>query len=204
MSLRFKSQFRVGRRFMIVPSVGPIGGLAFYRYALEGNLVGGGLNSVAISPDTAMQVKETIRSYHVGIEGALNFVWAASPRFMIQGGVAVAGFHRTSHLNARSQFIFSGGQPFARQIAPTDRTEVASTNDTGSTFGFRMGVNAGVTYSWGWARISLTGFGYFDSAVPGVNNPQSDTLAGTYSPASIKHDGEWAYGGAIQVSFPLH
>lgn len=210
-SLRFKTQFQVGRRLMIVPSVGPIGGLAFYRYRLRGNIAGGGLNFVSIDPDSAMDIKETIRSYHFGGEAAMNVVFAARPNLLIQGGVAIAGFHRTSSLNARSQFALSGFRTSpgfsdiqAVRAVRGGTTEIASTNDTGSTFGYRLGVNASITYSWGWARLTLSGFGSYDSAIPGVNNPSSSSISGPYSSATIKHDGEWAYGGSIALSFPLH
>ncbi len=189
-ALRFKTEYKLNPRFQVVPSIAAIGGMAFYRYKWESNFVGFDFENVTA------RVKETIRSWHVGVEAALQLNWTPGPRWSVSGGVSIAGMHRRSDMRGLSQFSRDfgfGGDSFINN---------ASDND--NTFAWRLGLNLGVTYDWGWARLTLSGFGYYDSAVPGIDNPTSSTAFGDLSPARLTHNGEWAYGGRIAIVFPLY
>lgn len=184
-AIRFKTSFKVNPRFQIIPSVAAIGGMAFYRYELETNVLRQNLDGVAVG------VKETIRSWHVGGEFALQLKWTINNRWSINGGASAAAMYRRSDLNALSQF----GGDFG--------TEAFTAKDNDSKFAWRLGLNVGVTYDWGWARLTLSGFGYWDSAVPGVENPKVDIATENLSRTRITHSGEWAYGGRIALVFPI-
>lgn len=190
-ALRFKTSFKASTRFQIIPSVAAIGGMAHYRYQWQRNVFSSSItNSVS-------QVKETVRSWNVGAEAALHLKWNAGQRWSVHGGASIAAMYRRSDLSALSQtnLNFPTGSSFLSHTA----------SDNANTFAWRLGLNLGVTYDWGWARLSLTGFGYFDSAVPGVVNPGTNPVSTSrsLSPARLTHSGEWAYGGRIALVFPI-
>lgn len=190
-ALRFKTAFRTSKRFQIIPSVAAIGGMASYRYEWQrSHFVSSSLNNEAT-------VKETINSWHVGAEAALHLKWQAGPRWSIHGGASIAAMYRRSDLSALSQLNlnFPNGSDYLSNNA----------SDNANTFAWRLGLNLGVTYDWGWAKLTISGFGYFDSAVPGVVNPENGAnfSPNDYSSARLTHSGEWAYGGRIALVFPL-
>lgn len=189
-ALRFKTAFKASPRFQIIPSVAAIGGLAFYRYKWESNFPGFELEG------SVARVKETIRSWHFGGEAALQLKWKPGPRWSIHGGASFAVMHRRSDMDGLSQFYENFGGGFSNAL-------IANVSDSDNTVAWRLGLNLGVTYDWGWARLSVSGFGYYDSAVPQIRNPQ--LIEGTQSStaARLTHSGEWAYGGRIALTFPI-
>lgn len=190
-AFRFKTAFKTSKRFQIIPSIAAIGGMASYRYEWQrSQFESSTLNNEAT-------VKETIRSWHVGAEAALHLKWQAGPRWSLHGGASIAAMYRRSDLSALSQLNlnFPKGSEYLSNTA----------SDNANTFAWRLGLNLGVTYDWGWARLTIAGFGYFDSAVPGVVNPENGASLSPndYTPARLTHSGEWAYGGRIALVFPL-
>ena len=193
-AIRLKTEF--GKpRFKIIPSVGAIGGMAIYRYQW-GSFWSGDFPTPfgAIPYDTNAVVKETIRSWHVGGEFALQVKWTINPKWSLSGGAAFALMSRHSHLRGHSEFnnltTPVGTLPNYRAEASDNKTELA----------WRLGI----TYDWGWARVTVSGFGYYDSAVPQVDNPRIDFDTGAISSARLTSSGEWAYGGRVAIVFPLY
>ncbi len=189
-ALRFKTAFKISPRFQIAPSIAAIGGMAFYRYKW----------GIGFSPDVgqtySMDVKETVRSWQVGAEAAVQFLWQPALRWRFHGGAAIAAMYRNSSMRGRSQTT--------QMTASFNETVVHEASDNAGAFVWRLGLTAGVTYDWGWARLSISGFGYYDSKVPGIDNPSySPTNFTQASRARLIHSGEWAYGGRIALIFPI-
>lgn len=190
-ALRFKTGFKLSPKFTLSPSIAAIGGMALYRYRWRTNVPG-----LEVGNDQ-LDVKETIRSFNAGGELAMQFKWAPSARFSLYGSVAAAAMYRHSHLNARSQFVIDPGG--------FNQVQIATQSDNRGEFAWRLGVDVGFTYDWGWARVTISGFGYWDSAVPQIENPKLlNNTTFDASPARLTSSGEWAYGGRIAIVFPLY
>lgn len=70
--------------------------------------------------------------------------------------------------------------------------------------GYRVVMNAGVTYDSGWFKLTIVGQGLWDSDVPGVRNPtRSFATSGATAPAQIVYASSWRYGGYIATTIPL-
>lgn len=119
-------------------------------------------------------------------------------------GTAGIVWQRT-RLNGQDCFNNIVTLPAGTPCGPSNPGFLGSTvSDNRSATGFRGSAQLGLSADLRIAVLSIGGFFRYDSHVPGVENPNSQTAANNTSPARVRFDDGIAYGGYVTVRVPLH
>ncbi len=196
--LRLRTDFELGKRFTVTPSIGIVGGAdsARYRYSFREEIGSGGPPAPLVHSG---EVKETITSYYFGGEAGLNMSFQATRKLAFHGGATISIFRRNATLTGEDCASWSSLFP----SCPATRA-TSTVRSTGSKTGYAVGLALGATYDLGWMKVSMNGFGRYDNAVPGIENPEFGGESNDpVTPARVKFFGDWSYGGMLMLSFPL-
>lgn len=192
--LRVKTDFRLAPRWTVTPSLGFVGSISETRYRSNTGMFFGVANQLA--PNS---IKETLSTVRLGGELGADLGVQATRKLLVNAGFAVSLFSMRTHLdgsdcqaNNQAAALPCSGDVFATTV-----------NSNDSRLGARVRLSLAGTYDAGWAKVSVMGFGSWDSAMPGVRNPTNATGVATAGPARIVYHSRWAYGGALMVTIPF-
>lgn len=188
-ALRLKSDFAMSQQITATPSIGLVVSKSRLKYR----------------SDTAFQffpgfgvpsfVDETLDTSRIGGEIGLNFGYRATQQLTFNAGASVALL--SVFTSFKGNDCFSANQPIPSPCSGVNR--ISAVQQTDERFAHRDRYNLSGTYDTGWAKITLAGFGSWDSAMPGVTNP---TVANV--PAMISYESRWSYGGSAALTVPFN
>lgn len=189
--VRLRSDFHVGPRLTVSPSLGIVVGHRRQRYELDIStpFAGGTM-------ENPIDVRETVTNSEVGGELGLELGTALTNWFSLQIGIWGAALRSKSRLRAQDclgNAVAIGGKcdgGFYQTWVDARDTE---TNIRGHS-------SLGATLALGFGDLSVTGFGGWESHMPGIRNPSSANR----EPASIRHRSNIHYGWLVSFQFPLN
>lgn len=188
-ALRLKSDFAIAPQLTATPSIGIVASQSNLHYRSNTDLQ---FSPAQNAPNFA---DETINTFRVGGEFGLNFGYRATQQLTLNAGATVALLSMTSTLSGND--CQSNNQNIGLPCSGSLYRSTVRQDDT--RFSNRDRLNLSGTYDTGWAKLTLAGFGSWDSAMPGVTNP---TTAGV--PAFISYESRWSYGGSAALTVPFN
>ena len=194
-AIRLKTDLRLTRTLTATPAFGFVGGQSVFDFDYNA------VNSAVIGPTVTVTrtTEETLKTRRLGGEAAIDLAWRAARRLTVHGGASAAFFRMGTRLTANDCIgISNAGAPCSGTAG------TATWSDFDHRTGYRLGMNAGITYDGGWFKLTVVGRGTWDSAVPGIRNPTAANAIVRSAPAAIVYDSAWRYGGGLSVTIPLN
>lgn len=201
-TVRYRTDLQLTRRLFLTPSFGVLGGAQVRKHELRYNYAGLGYPSAY-----AGEVTATLSSFSVGPEFGSVVTWQATRRIALHGGATFAILHRQASLRGQDCGTTLGAAcPFP--LLPPELVS-SSVDTSASRIAYRVGIEVGATVkARPWLHVTITGFGSYDTAVPGIGrNPAATDGIGAFdagaAPAKVVFSGEWSYGGALLLTIPF-
>lgn len=195
------SDFAVGRGFVLTPSLGVLIGRSTTDYSYSSVSTVDGFN-----PAQGTSVAERITAGRFGGDVGLGATWSFVPRWSLYLDGRAAFLNVSADLSGNDCSQIFGLVTSGVCGANPGPTRLTTVSDTHARFGFRSTTTGGVTWDvLRWASVTLGGFLTYDTAIPGVINPNAVT-AGTapaQPPARLTFDDRVGYGGFLTVRFRL-
>ncbi len=197
-TFRYKTDFHVSRTLVLTPSVGVLGGAQVFKHDLRitYDMIGG--------PERfAAEVQASLSSFSVGPELGGALTWQATPRLSLHGGATIAFLYRHASLKSSDCGTVAGSS--CPLVAIPEFS--SSVDSSRSRMAFRVGMEVGATFkARPWLHVTVTGFGSYDTAVPGIARNDTYLTSGgiaTSGPSKVVFSGEWSYGGALLFTIPF-
>ncbi len=150
------------------------------------------------------QIDHRLRTSEIGVDfgGVLN--WQFAPGFTLNAGGTLGVLWMRTRLSGQDCFNNNTAVPIFTPCGPSNVAFFTSTvSDSRSTVGFRGTAQLGVSADLRVAVATLGGFFRYDSRIPGVDNPNSQTPAANTGTARVRFDDGFAYGGYLVFRVPI-
>ena len=149
-------------------------------------------------------ISERLRTREIGLDLGAALNWQFAPGFAVNAAGTAGIVWQRTRLNGQDCFnnatVLAAGTP----CGPSNAAFSSSTiSDSRSATGFRGTAQLGLSADLRIAVLSIGGFFRYDSRIPGVENPNSQTAANNTSPARVRFDDGIAYGGFLTLRVPL-
>lgn len=195
-AVRLKTDIRLTRALSATPSLGFVAGQSVFDFEYRTT------HTSAAGPGSAIRsLDEKLKTRRLGGEAAIDLAWRAARRITVHGGTSAAVFHMGTRLTAND----CAGFDLVPGVPPCDGSlGTATRSDFDHRIGFRLGMNAGLTYDAGWFKLTVVGRAAWDSDAPGIRNPTTASANTNSGPAKIIYDSAWRFGGGLAVTIPLN
>ena len=195
-AIRLKTDVRLTRTLSATPALGFVGGQSVFDFDYRTTFT-----SPLSATDGVRELAETLKTRRLGGEAAIDLAWRAARRITVHGGASAAVFRMGTRLTGNDCFGFGAGAaglPCSGNFGTTTRS------DFDHRTGYRIGMNAGLTYDGGWFKLTVVGRAAWDSDQPGIRNPTAPNTSSGSAPAEIVYDSAWRFGGGLSVTIPLN
>lgn len=199
--LKFAADHALSPNLSLTPSIAVHGGHMTDSYLYRFVFL---RPSTGFATGAPAQINERLSTREIGLNlgGALN--WQFAPGFTLNAAGTAGVVWQRTNLSAQDCFNNNTFIPVGTPCGPSNPAFFTSTtSDSRSTTGFRGTVQLGVSADMRIAVATLGGFFRYDSRIPGVENPNSQTFVANTSPARVRFEGGIAYGGFLTLRFPL-
>jgi hypothetical protein len=201
LGLKIESDIALTPNLSLSPSLAVFGGRTSesFRYtATIANFIPG------IADIDPLDIDERLRTTEFGGHAGARLTWQFQPGWALHLGGSAGPVWLQSRMEASSCF-FPGAVITGTPCVPSAITRVATATDSRSTLGFRGTMTLGLVADLRIATIAISGFGRYDSHIPGIQNPQqgSTVVFTSLAPARIRFQDGFAYGGSVTIRIAL-